>query len=200
MSAAAVERPCDGERGEGLLRQAQRLRSELPAGYRVEIIGGQITVTPPPDGPHAEALTDLTFALAELHGAHTRVLQGAGVWLPGGPADFAVPDLSVVDADYREHLRENNCYDPIAFRMVIEVTSTNSANDLRAKVVAYAVAGIPLYLIVDRKHSRLHVLSDPHISEYRGHRVHAPGEHVTLPGSVSAAVTLSVTSVLHAGS
>lgn len=56
MSAAAVEHPCDGK--SALLEEAERLAEKLP-GYRIEIIGGELTVTPPPDGPHGDALSDL---------------------------------------------------------------------------------------------------------------------------------------------
>lgn len=45
MSAAAVEHPCDGE-PESLLDTANSLMEQHP-GYRVEIIGGVITVAPP---------------------------------------------------------------------------------------------------------------------------------------------------------
>lgn len=49
MSAAAVEHPCDPCDGElpTLLEEADRLIERLP-GYRVEIIGGVLTATPPP--------------------------------------------------------------------------------------------------------------------------------------------------------
>ena len=115
MSAAAVEHPCDGPE-RNLLEEAERLSAMLP-GYRVEIIGGEITVTPPPDMPHAEALSDLMlpFFAAGLHGEQTRVIQSGGVWLPDGPSDYAIPDLAVVDADYRDHSIEHNCYDPAIF-------------------------------------------------------------------------------------
>lgn len=91
-------------------------------------------MTPPADGPHADSLTDLTFAFAPAHGAETRVAQAMGVWLPDGPEDYAIPDLAVVDADYRDHLVADNCYDPVVFRMVLEVTSSNYATDLKTKV------------------------------------------------------------------
>lgn len=55
MSAAAVERP-HGERP--LITQANRLIERNP-GFRVEIIEGQTLVSPPPDGPHGDALTEL---------------------------------------------------------------------------------------------------------------------------------------------
>ncbi|MFF0063652.1 Uma2 family endonuclease [Streptomyces sp. NPDC005279] len=198
MSAAAAEHPCDGE-PETLLEAAHRLAEQHP-GYRVEIIGGTLTVTPPPDGAHAWALTDLMipFLAAGLHGEESKVLQAVGLWLPGGPEDYAIPDLAVVDADFQEHLVENNCYDPAVFRLVLEVTSTNYQQDLRNKVAAYAEAKIPVYVIVDRKHDRLHVLTDPVSNGYDNHRVHAPGELIALPESIGAEVNLDVAALLTA--
>ncbi|MET7546832.1 Uma2 family endonuclease [Streptomyces sp. NPDC005078] len=199
MSAAAVEHPCDGE-PESLLETANRLTEQHP-GYRVEIIGGVITVAPPPDGPHARALTKLMrpFITAGLDDGETEVLQGVGLWLPGGPEDYAIPDLSVVDTDLDEHVIENNCYDPAVFRLVLEVTSSNYNNDLRAKVTAYAEAKIPVYVIVNRKHGRVHVLTEPIADGYDSHQVYAPGRQVTLPASIGAEVTLDVADLLKAG-
>ncbi|MFG2350543.1 Uma2 family endonuclease [Streptomyces phaeochromogenes] len=197
MSAAPVEGP-HGDRP--LTAEANRLMDRNP-GYRVEIIGGQILVTPPPDAAHANALTDvmLPFLAAGLHGGQTKVLQGVGLWLPDGPEDYAVPDLAVVDADIEEHYIENNCYEPLPFRLVLEVTSSNYQADLRTKVTAYANAKVPVYVIVDRKHNRLHVLTDPITNEYDKHQVHAPGQQITLPDSIGAKVTLDVAEILAAG-
>ncbi|MFI6145280.1 Uma2 family endonuclease [Streptomyces sp. NPDC051109] len=196
MSAAPAERP-QGERP--LIDMANRLMEQNP-GARVEIIGSQILVSPPADGAHAEALTDLMipFLAVGLHGQESRVLQAIGIWLPSGREDYAIPDLSVVDADYEDHLVENNSYDPVAFRLVLEVTSSNYRTDLRDKVAAYADAKVPVYVVVDRKHYRLHVLTDPVADGYGSHRIHAPGELVTLPESIGAKVTLDVEAVLAA--
>ncbi|MFE2064476.1 Uma2 family endonuclease [Streptomyces sp. NPDC059467] len=196
MSAASVERP-HGERP--LIAEANRLMDRNP-GYRVEIIGGKIVVTPPPDGPHAVTLTDLVllFNAAGLHGVESKVVQGIGLWLPTGTEDYAIPDLSLVDADYRDHHVENNCYEPVSFRLVLEVTSSNWKNDLRDKVKAYASAKLPVYVIVDRKHQRLHVLTDPTGDGYDSHRPYSSGETVTLPGSIGGEVTLNVKEILEA--
>ncbi|MER7719550.1 Uma2 family endonuclease [Streptomyces flaveolus] len=197
MSAASVELP----HGDlPLIAEANRLMDRNP-GYRVEIIGGQLLATPPPDGPHGEVLTDLIlpFAAAGLHGKDSKVIQSFGIWLPTDAEDYAIPDLAVVDADFRDHLIENNCYDPVCFRLVLEVTSSNWKNDLKAKVTAYAAAMVPVYVIVDRKHQRLHVLTDPDCADYYTHRVHSPGETVTLPDSLGAEVTLDVAAILAAG-
>ncbi|MFF1694265.1 Uma2 family endonuclease [Streptomyces sp. NPDC058257] len=201
MSAGAAERPHGDPSGERpLLAEANLLMDRNP-GHRVEIIGGQITVTPPPDVAHARTLSRLRrpFATAGLDGGEAEVLEGVGLWLPTGAEDYAIPDLVVVDADIDEHLIENNCYDPLCFRLVLEVTSSNYQNDLRAEVTAYADAGIPAYVIVDRKHGRLHTLMDPSGGEYTTHQVHAPGQLVTLPESIGAKITLDVAEVLDAG-
>ncbi|MGW0709325.1 Uma2 family endonuclease [Streptomyces sp. NPDC002643] len=197
MSAASVERP-HGDRP--LIAEANRLMDRNP-GYRVEIIGGTIVVTPPPNVAHARALSRLRdpFTTAGLAGGESEVLEGVGLWLPNGAEDYAIPDLVVVDGDIEDHFVENNCYDPIAFRLVLEVTSSNYQNDLRAKVTAYAQAKLPVYVIVDRRHQRLHVLTDPAGDEYANHRIHAPGEVVTLPDSIGAEVTLDVDEILKAG-
>ncbi|WP_262702994.1 MULTISPECIES: Uma2 family endonuclease [Streptomyces] len=202
MSAAAVEEPYRPYHSEPLtlLEHANELMEQHP-GHRVEIIGGVITAAPPPDVPHARVLTKLMkpFLAAGLDGEEGEVLQGVGLWLPTGPEDYAIPDLVVVDADIHERLIENNCYDPVSFRLVLEVTSIDFNKDLRNKVAAYAEAKIPVYVIVNRKHGRVHVLTDPVEGGYDTHRVHAPGERITLPESIGAEVTLDVEAVLAAG-
>ncbi|MFE4666309.1 Uma2 family endonuclease [Streptomyces sp. NPDC056716] len=197
MSAASIERP-HGDRP--LTAEANRLMDRLP-GYRVEIIGGKLLVTPPPDGAHARALTKLMrpFIAAGLDDNETNVLQGIGLWLPTGTEDYAIPDLVVVDSDFEDHFAENNSYDPVCFRLVLEVTSSNYRSDLRDKVKAYALSKIPVYVILDRKHQRLHVLTNPTGDDYESHRPYSPGEMATLPGSIGADITLDVDALLKAG-
>ncbi|MFE4973975.1 Uma2 family endonuclease [Kitasatospora sp. NPDC056651] len=194
MSAAAVEGPFE----QPTPLEAAELISKQLVGHRVEILGGQITATPPPDGQHGDTLTSVSvpFLVAGLHGEGTRVIQGIGLWLPDGPSDYAIPDLSIVDADYADHVVEHNCYDPVIFRLVLEVTSPNHLVDLKIKPTLYAEAGVPVYVIVDRKNLKVMVLTDPRDGDYRVHAVHHPGQSFTLPESIGAAVTLSVDDVL----
>ncbi|MGW2252500.1 Uma2 family endonuclease [Kitasatospora sp. NPDC001660] len=192
--SAALEEPFERMT---LLETAELISRQL-VGHRVEILGGQITVTPPPDGQHGDSLTSLSvpFIMAGLHGKTTRVIQGIGLWLPDGPSDYAIPDMSIVDADYAGHLIDHNCYDPAVFRLVIEVTSSNYLTDLKVKPALYADARVPAYLIVDRKNMKVMVLTDPRDGEYRVHAVHHPGQSFALPESVGATATISVDDVL----
>ncbi|MFF4700162.1 Uma2 family endonuclease [Streptomyces chattanoogensis] len=181
-----------------LLDEVDWLMERVP-GARFEVLGGEICVTPLPDASHAGVLTDLVllFMEAGLHNETTRVVQKLAVWLPSGPYDFAVPDLSIAEP-FRGHEVEYNCCDPAIFRLVLEVTSNNYGNELRSKVVAYANAKIPVYVILNRRDDRIHVLTDPSGDEYRVHRVHAPGERITLPASIGAEVELDVAALLEA--
>ncbi|MFJ8106980.1 Uma2 family endonuclease [Streptomyces sp. NPDC096132] len=199
MSATAIERPFDDE-PFSLTAIADEIMERHP-GYRVEIIGGHLLVTPSPDAPHARALTKLMrpFIAAGLDDGDTEVLQSVGLWLPTGEEDYAIPDLVIVDSDIDDHLVENNAYDPAPFRLVLEVTSGNWKDDLRTKVAAYAEARVPVYVIVDRKHQRVHVLTEPTVGGYANHQFHAPGQSLTLPRSIGAEVTLDVAEILTAG-
>ncbi|WP_097881297.1 Uma2 family endonuclease [Streptomyces sp. st140] len=202
MPAAAIDHPGTDE-PTPLIEAANRLMDRLP-GYRGEIIDGMLTVAPLRDGLHADALTTVMLPLlsAGLSDGDTdvEVLQGIGLWLPSGPEDYAIPDLSIVDADFDEHLIENNCYNPACFRLVLEVTSENHRTDLRHKVTAYAQAKVPVYVIVDRKHGRVHVLTEPLPSGYDRHEVYAPGQQAPLPASIGAELSLDVDEIVRAGS
>ncbi|MEU9255702.1 Uma2 family endonuclease [Streptomyces sp. NPDC048270] len=176
---------------------ADRLSRELP-GHRVEILQGRLTVTPPADGAHAESLTWLTeeFFTAGARQAGLRYLQAIGLWLPSGPDDFAVPDFSIVDADFRDAHVEKNCYAPHVFRMVLEVTSSNWADDLGPKVDCYAQAGIPVYLVADRRHDEAVLYTDPRAGEYRSRKSFKRGMSVPLPEQVGLRLELSVDRLL----
>ncbi|MET7675348.1 Uma2 family endonuclease [Streptomyces seoulensis] len=151
---------------------------ERHPGYRVEIIGGHLLVTPVPDAPHARVLSGIMVLLfgGELHPGETLVAQKIAIWLPTGPEDYAVPDLVVVNDDIEDHYVQNNTYDPACFRLVLEVTSRNW-----------------------QAHQRIHLLTEPSEGRYARHRIHSPGEIVTLPDSIGAKVALDVAAIIEAG-
>ncbi|MER7844884.1 Uma2 family endonuclease [Kitasatospora sp. NPDC096077] len=196
MSAAAVEEPME----QPTLFEAAELISEQFPGYRVEIIGSEIAVTPTPNMSHGRSVKrfDRVFEQAGLDSGETEIWQNVGIRLPDGPFDFAVPDLAITDADSDDRVLEYGAYDPAIFRLVLEVTSSNHSNDLKKKPAAYASAGVPVYVIVDRTNQRVMVLTEPQDGEYQVHAVHHPGQSFTLPESIGASVTLSVDDVLAA--
>ncbi|GAA1908784.1 Uma2 family endonuclease [Streptomyces sodiiphilus] len=165
---------------------------EVPEGYRVEVIDGRIVVTPPADGRHALALTSL-MAVLMTAGARDRglhVLQGLGLYLRPGKKDFVIPDLAVVDEDFLEHPLPYNGYPPDVFRLVAEVTSSNWRDDTESKVSAYATVGVPVYLIADREHGRVLVLSRPHHGKYQSEAEYLPGDKAQIPGPVACEIAV----------
>ena len=123
-------------------------------------------------------------------------MQGVGLWLPTLPEDFAIPDFSVVDEDFRDAHVKKNYYAPNVFRLVLEVTSSNWSDDLGPKVECYAQAGIPVYLIADRKHDEVLLYQDPVDGEYAKPQHYKRGQSVPVPESVGVALELSVDTLL----
>ena len=176
---------------------ADRLWEELP-GHRVEILNGSIVVTPPPDGPHQETCFDVGYEVRQAGGwdAGLRAIPGIGLWLPTGSDDYAIPDLSIVDADYKDAVVEKNCYAPHVFRLVLEVTSTNWAIDLVIKAETYAKAGVPVYMVVDRRHDQILVHTEPEDNKYQSVTPYKRGTSVPLPESVGVTLELSADRLL----
>ncbi|MCT9110242.1 Uma2 family endonuclease [Streptomyces mirabilis] len=167
-------------------------------GYRGEILYGRLTATPWADGPHQETLTRLitTFFDAGLEHAGLTCLLGIGLWLPTGPEDFAVPDLSIVEADFLSTHVQINCYAPRAFRMVLEVTACNWSDDLGLKVACYAEAGIPVYVVVDRRHDEVLLHQNPVDGRYPSPQRFRRGQTVPVPEFVGVTLDLSVDTLL----
>lgn len=105
-----------------------------------------------------------------------------------------IPDLFVID--YAHHAGESDGYvqDTSGVLLFVEVTSraTRSA-DLGigtdpGKPRAYAVAGVPLYLVVDHAKGRILLYSEPKDGLYPEPVEHAVGEAVWLPRPFSCAL------------
>ncbi|MFD9163974.1 Uma2 family endonuclease [Streptomyces sp. NPDC059558] len=172
---------------------ADRLSKEL-RGHRVEILQGRLTATPPADGSHALSLSWLIekFYDAGARKAGLRYVQGIGLWLPTGSDDYAIPDFALVEADFRDHRVQKNCYAADVFRLVVEVTSSNWSDDIGVKVDSYAKADIPVYVIADRHHDEAVLCCDPRNGTYRLRRTYKRGESIPLPPSIGVSVELPV--------
>lgn len=176
---------------------ADSLSRALP-GHRVEVLQGRLTVTPPVDGAHARSLRWLTeeFSRAGALDAGIDYPQAIGLWLPTGPGDYSIPDFSVVDVDFMDAHVEKNCYAPHVFRLVLEVTSSNWADALGPKVDCYAQAGIPAYVVVDRRHDEVLLYTDPRDGAYQTRAPYKRGMFLPVPASLGISLELSVDRLL----
>ncbi|GGV49348.1 Uma2 family endonuclease [Streptomyces griseoflavus] len=121
---------------------------EWPEGSKVEIIEGIVTVSPAPAYRHnliAESIQRRLYSVIPLDWG---IFQTLAIAVPSR-LGMLIPDLVV--APRRDHT-ESDTHIPAALaELVVEVTSKSNARDDRVgKLAAYATAGIPLYLLVDR--------------------------------------------------
>ncbi|MFF3498796.1 Uma2 family endonuclease [Streptomyces sp. NPDC003247] len=181
------------ERQMTIAEAADRVSGWLP-GHRAEIIRGSLIVSPPLDESHQGTVFEVGYQIrrAGAKEAGLKVRPGIGLWLPTGPADYAIPDLSIVEAGIGDALVQKNCYAPHVFRLVLEVTSSHWADDTLSKPEVYAEAGVPVYVVADRKHAEVLVFTDPADGKYPAPLRYERGQSIPLPESVGVTLELSV--------
>jgi Uma2 family endonuclease len=92
-----------------------------------------------------------------------------------------IPDLTVAPAERRLFRGAPPWMDPAGVALVVEVTSGRPKLDRKDKRISYALAGIPLYLLVDREMGRVTLFSGPFEGDYGRHVTVAPGAYLELP-------------------
>ncbi|MEU6809192.1 Uma2 family endonuclease [Streptomyces sp. NPDC046831] len=85
---------------------------------------------------------------------------------------------------------------PDVFRMVVEVTSSNWADDLGTRTECYAQAGVPAYLVVDRKHDEVLLHTGPEDGKYSVLQRFERGQSVPVPEGVGVRVELPAGTLL----
>jgi Uma2 family endonuclease len=155
--------------------------TDAPEGSKVEIIEGIVTVSPPPSEEHND-----TAELVQRH-LYTAIPDDWGVYQTLGLAcpetgGLFIPDLCVVP---RAALRRGERVPAGEAEMVVEVTSKSNANHDRIKKAhGYAVAGVPLYLLLDAWQSgrpTATLYGEPQSGTYRVLASVEYGEELTLP-------------------
>lgn len=111
---------------------------------RVELVGGQLMMSPAPGLPHQRAshrLHNLLEQAAEAAGADVEVFEGINVIVPDG---LLIPDLAVIDAAAADASPVAvHAHDVLA---VVEIASPSTrVTDRKLKPALYAAAGIEHY-------------------------------------------------------
>ena len=122
---------------------------EWPEGSKVEIIEGIITVSPAPAPRHNVIAARIQRRLYSVIPEDWEIFQTLAIAVPSR-LGMLIPDLVV--APVPECTETDTTHIPAALaELVVEVTSkSNARHDRISKPAAYATAGIPLYLLVDR--------------------------------------------------
>jgi Uma2 family endonuclease len=170
-----------------LVEDFEELASTAPDTVTLEFINGRIGEKYVPDGNHGEIIKWLQQRCMQHRTDLWLYADERGLKVEAYRKGRARPD-GVLAAD-GHFTGRGEWSDPEGVLMVVEVTSYDRDTDLRdrtEKPAAYAAAGIPLYLLVDRDACAVVVHSNPYAAggTYR-HIDHIPfGEQVELPDPV----------------
>jgi Uma2 family endonuclease len=151
-------------------------------GHRVELLDGQVTVSPTASRLHSRIVQRLQEALwgrIQEHGweLHTNLTLHVAV-----TRERLVPDLWICRPD-APAFDENEVYGQGALLVAEVVSSSSRHRDLVEKARAYAQAGVPLYLVIDPyvKPAALVLHSNRRDNAYRSLTQAQAGKALTLP-------------------
>lgn len=145
-----------------LMTVEEFLVTDVPDG-KVELVRGELRVTPPPGAPHGAAAINLVLLLAD----HVRALnlgrvfgESFGYVLTQLPHTVRVPDASFVRADRLPPEGIGPGLLKFAPDLAIEVLSpSESASELEEKLSDYAAGGTPLIWVVDPARRTVRIMS-----------------------------------------
>lgn len=156
MTATTVEHQQDPEdrQWDCLLHTWQELH--LPEGWRAGIDDGRIVLVPPPHARHHGIAAKVQRHLHANLPDELGICQTLGVHVT--PLDkLYVPDLAVMPSELID-AADPDTSDPVDASealLVVEITSKGNAREDRTKKYrAYARAGVPMYLLIDRFDTR----------------------------------------------
>ncbi|GHG66322.1 Uma2 family endonuclease [Streptomyces griseocarneus] len=148
MSALTVDHD-PGQGWDDLVRIWEK--TDAPEGCRVEIIEGLVTVSPAPGIDHHVIADTIQRRLYTVIPEDWGIYQTLAVSVPSRSGLF-IPDLVVAPESELVELSESEQFVSAgASSLIVEITSKSSLrHDRVSKPAAYAHAGVPLYLLVDR--------------------------------------------------
>lgn len=187
MTAEVSTVPTDyGWGWEALLRTWQEM--DVPAGWRAEIVGEGITMTPPPGNEHNRIADAVDDALRKSSPGTWGIYQNLGLAVPLC-AKLYIPDLVVVPRARLAELPDNEPVTADKALLVVEITSKGNAEvDRKAKLWGYAHGPVPYYLLIDRFDEAgpsVTLFAEPGNGHYR-HSVHVPfGDKIEIPEPIN---------------
>ncbi|MFB8183021.1 Uma2 family endonuclease [Streptomyces sp. NPDC055966] len=164
----------------GNLREVAE-KIEEATGLRVQVLGGKLVMSPTPRGKHAGVVRRLR---RQLEGASLPdgldVYEVSSIGLPADPDDYVTPDLVVLPEEWEED--ENWLADPEDAALAVEVISpSEKSRDIRDKADWYAVARVPVLLVIDPRKATRTLHTRPDDGAYQDVLPGKFGEPVPLP-------------------
>ena len=135
----------------------------VPEGFRVEIVGGSVFMTPQRD-THWGIIRRIVRAVEDRFGVDVRVFSDVRIDFPGHENGFC-PDVAKLRDSAEKDDEGRWRHEDVEF--IAEVISQGTAtNDYGPKKTAYATAEVPVYLIADPYQGRCYVYTDPKDGHY----------------------------------
>ena len=135
----------------------------VPEGFRVEIVGGSVFMTPQRD-THWGIIRRIVRAVEDRFGVDVRVFSDVRIDFPGHENGFC-PDVAKLRDSAEKDDEGRWRHEDVEF--VAEVISQGTAtNDYGPKKTAYATAEVPVYLVADPYQGRCYVYTDPKDGHY----------------------------------
>ncbi|MFE7813503.1 Uma2 family endonuclease [Streptomyces sp. NPDC057433] len=157
-------------------------RMPVPEGFRVEIVGGNVYMTPQRD-THWGITFKIARAVEDRFGKDAKVFSDVRIDFPGHENGLC-PDVAVLRASAGKDDEGRWRYEDV--ECVFEVISEGTAaNDYGPKKAAYATAGLPLHVIADPYQGRCYVYTDPKNGDYVTRTRVDFGDTVDLTGTVA---------------
>jgi Uma2 family endonuclease len=152
----------------------------VPEGYKVEIVEGTVYMSPQRD-TRWEIILDIVEQL-RIKYPRKRIKSDVRIDYPGHLNGFATDVTLMAEESSRTENGHWSCED-VTF--VAEAISRGTAqNDYGPKKTAYAVAEVPVYLIVDPYQGRCHLYTDPKEGDYEVEMIVPFGKDLDLTGTV----------------
>jgi Uma2 family endonuclease len=151
----------------------------VPEGYKTEIVGGHIFMSPQRDS-HWDIILDIVEQLRAKY-PRKRIKSDVRIDYPGHLNGFAT-DVTALAEDAHKDDKGRWQYKDVEF--VAEVISKDTAaNDYGPKKTAYALADVPVYLIVNPYTAEWHLHTLPKDGEYHSEVSFGFGDEIDLTGT-----------------
>ncbi|MFE9443191.1 Uma2 family endonuclease [Streptomyces sp. NPDC006602] len=155
-------------------------RMPVPEGFRVEIVGGNVHMTPQRD-THWEIIRRIVRAVEDRFGMDVKVFSDVRIDFPGHENGFC-PDVAMLSASAVKDDEGRWRHEDVEF--VAEVISRGTAaNDYGPKKTAYALAEVPVYLIADPYQGKCRLYTHPKDGDYATETKVSFGDDVDLTGT-----------------
>ncbi|MFI9204677.1 Uma2 family endonuclease [Streptomyces sp. NPDC053048] len=167
-----------------------------PEGWKAEIIEGLITLSPAPANKHNVIAGKLQRSLYTVIPEDWGIYQTLAVSVPSRSGLF-IPDLVVAPEASLIELSESEHFIPAgSCPFIAEITSKSSLrHDRVSKPAAFAHAGVPLYLLVDRWAQggpTITLYGEPKDDVYRVLQAGKFGDAIHLPAPFDIAIDTGV--------